>query len=420
MSKSIVAIVKGTNEEKMVEEALAHLGGLPSLIKSGATIVIKPNGGHPYPADTSVNTSPGLVAAVIKVLRKAEPKEIILAEASAVGCDTMESLKVSGILKASEDAGIDRIIDIKSDKDLISVPIRDAKSDLKRVLLPRFLIEADHIVNLPIFKSHCSMVFTCALKNIKGTVQDKVHIQMHFTNLAAAMMDLWTVVRADISIADLIRPAEGFGPHHTTPTDFGCIVASKDPVALDATACRMVGLDIDRVPYFKAAKERGLGKFDAKSIEIRGSQIKDVYKKLWLPYLEGFATFPEYDLHLENACSSCQGLIALSLEQLKASGDYEKNAGISVVCGAKKQLPACIKKGKDLILVGDCVKKYQNEGVWVKGCPPGEGGPYWAITDRKALTDVDAARARMEKDGEVFAEYVKKRRKTDIDKSKSK
>jgi uncharacterized protein (DUF362 family) len=413
MSKSIVAIVKGTNEEAMVEEALAHLGGLTSLIKPGSTVVLKPNAGHPFPAETSVNTSPGLVGAVIKVLRKAEPKEIILAEASAVGCDTMESLKVSGILKAAEDAGIDKIIDIKSDKDLISFPIRDAQSDLKRVLLPRFLVEADHIVNLPIFKSHCSMVFTNALKNIKGVVQDKVHIQMHMTNLAAAMMDLWTVVRADLSISDMIHPAEGFGPHHTTPTYLGCVVASKDPVALDATACRIVGLDIDKVPYFKAARERGLGKFAERSVEIRGSQIKDVYKKLWLPYLEGFAAFPEYDLHLENACSSCQGLMALTMEQLKAAGLYDKNKGISIVCGAKKQFPAGTKKGKDLILVGDCVKKYQKEGIWVQGCPPGEGSPYWAITDRKLVTDIDEARARMAKDGAVFAEYVKNRRKSD-------
>jgi uncharacterized protein (DUF362 family) len=92
LSKSIVAIVKGTREEDMVEEAIAHLGGLSALIKPNSTIVLKPNAGHPFPPETSVNTSPALVAAVIKVLRKAQPKQLILAEASAVGCDTMESL----------------------------------------------------------------------------------------------------------------------------------------------------------------------------------------------------------------------------------------------------------------------------------------------------------------------------------------
>ena len=157
---------------------------------------------------------------------------------------------------------MDAIIDIKSEKDLINIPIRDARSEIHRVSLPRFLVEADHIVNVPIFKPHVSMVFTCALKNIKGVVQDKVHYQMHQTNLADAMMDLWSVIRADLSIVDMIRPAEGFGPHSNIPVDFGCVVAGRDPVAVDATVCRMVGLDISKVPYFKPAVERGIGVYD--------------------------------------------------------------------------------------------------------------------------------------------------------------
>ena len=135
----------------MVEEVLAPLGGVRSLIKKNSTVVIKPNAGHPAPAETSVNTNPDVVAAVIKEVRKADPKEIIVAESAAVGCDTMVSLETSGILKAAEEAGVDKIIDIKRDKDLITIPIRDAKADITKVRLPRFLLEAEHIVNLPIF-----------------------------------------------------------------------------------------------------------------------------------------------------------------------------------------------------------------------------------------------------------------------------
>ena len=46
-------------------------------------------------------------------------------------------------------------------------------------------------------------------------------------------MDLWSIIRADLNIADMIRPAEGFGPHTTIPMDMGCLVAGKDPVAVD-------------------------------------------------------------------------------------------------------------------------------------------------------------------------------------------
>lgn len=408
MAKSVVSIVKGTDPEKMIEEALSLLGGVNNLIKPNSTVVLKPNSGHPIPPETSANTSPAFVSAVIKILRKAQPKEIILAEASAIGCDTMESFEVTGIGKAAKEAGIDKIIDIKREKDLIKIPIRDARSGITSVLLPRFLLEAEHIVNIPIFKSHASMVFTCALKNIKGVVQDKVHYQMHQTDLAAAMMDVWSIIKADLNIIDMIRPAEGFGPHSTTPVDFGCVVAGKDPVAVDATICRMIGLDIKKVAYFEPARERGLGHYEEKFIEVRGKSIKEVYKKLWLPYLEGFKAWPEYNFYLEGSCSSCQGLLALTMEKLKAMGEYEKNKGISIVVGRKKELPKGLKPGKDVILVGDCLKKYRDQGSpFSGGCPPAEPFPLWVIIDRKDHTEVgEGFRERMSEDEKPWKVYL--------------
>ena len=408
MQKSIVSIVKGTDAQKMVEEALSLLGGVESLIKPNSTVVIKPNIGHDYPPETSVNTSPAMVAATIKVLRKARPRQIILAEASAIGCDTLKCMEVSGIKKAAEEAGIDKIIDIKREKDLINIPIRDARSALTKTAFPRFLLEADHIVNLPIFKSHASMVFTCALKNMKGTVQDKVHYQMHQTDLAQAMMDLWSVMKADLNIADVIRPAAGFGPHSTTPVDFGCVVAGKDPVAVDATVCRMVGLDIEKVSYFEPARERGLGNVDEDMIEIRGKKIEEVHKQIWLPFMVGFDKWPEYNIMAEHSCSSCQALVAMTMEKLKGLGEYDKNAGITVVLGREKELPEGVDKDK-LVLVGDCLKKWRKHGVFASGCPPAEPFPLWAITDRKDYTDIEKLdRKRMAKEDVLFRKYIDK------------
>ena len=408
MAKSIVSIAKGTDVEQMVMEVLEPFGGVRSLIKPKSSVVLKPNAGHVAGPETSVNTNPELVAAVIKEVRKAGPREIILAEASAIGCDTMESLEASGILKAAEDAGVDKVIDIKTDKDLINIPIRDARSDLAKIRLPRFLLEAEHIINLPIFKSHCSMVFTCALKNLKGVVQDKVHYQMHQTDLAKAMMDLWSVIKADLNIADLIRPAEGFGPHSTVPTDFDCIVAGKDPVALDATVCRMVGLDVDKVAYFEPARERGLGNYDEELIEVRGQSIDEVFKALWLPYLEGLEKYPEYSIDTEGACSSCLSLVGLTMEKLKSLNEYEKNADATIFVGRKKGIPEGLDPYK-VILFGDCLKKYRKQGVFIGGCPPAEPHPLWAIVDRKDYTEIGPdLRERMAREGPFFEAHMAK------------
>jgi uncharacterized protein (DUF362 family) len=409
--KSVVAISKGDDPEKMVAEIFSLLGGVENLIRPRSTVVIKPNAGHPAGPETSVNTSPAVVAAVINAVKKAGPKEIILAEAAAIGCDTAVVLEASGIGAAAENAGA-RIIDIKREKDLINIPIRDARSNLKRVKLPRFLLEAEHIINLPIFKSHASMVFTCALKNLKGVVQDAVHLQMHQTDLAAAMMDVWSIIRPDLSIADLIRPAEGFGPHTTLPTDFGCLVGSKDPVALDATACRMVGLGLDKVAYFSAAMERGLGKFEEDEIEVRGRSIDEVFKQLWFPYLEGFETWPQYHFDTRGACSSCEALVAFTMEKLKALGEYERNAGCTILVGAKRddEMPTDVDPN-DVILVGDCLKRFRGKGVghWVGNCPPLEPHVLWAIIDREDHYEMESyVRERMAREEPAWLEYIDK------------
>ncbi len=420
--KSVVSIVKGEQAQSMVEEALSLLGGVESLIKQDSTVVIKPNAGHTYGPETSVNTSPQMVKAVVQTVRKANPKKIILAEASAIGADTMKSLEISGIKKAAEEAGIDAIIDIKREKDLISIPIRDAQSEISRILLPRFILEADHIVNLPIFKPHVSMVFTCALKNIKGVVQDKVHYQMHQTNLAYAMMDLWSVIKADISVVDMIRPAEGFGPHSNIPVDYGCVVAGKDPVAVDATVCRMVGLDVDKVPYFKPAIDRGIGVCDEKLIEVRGKPIKDVFKRLWIPYLGGFDQWPEYHIHSDNACSSCQGLLAYTMENLKSTGEYDKHAGIHIVMGKTKQLPEGVDP-EDIILVGDCTKRFRGQGVTAGGCPPAEPFILFAILDRKDYVEHNDSEYLRGRYGEMcrkFQGYMRNMRAKYVETGKSK
>jgi hypothetical protein len=322
-------------------------------------------------------------------------------------------LDVSGIGGAAEAAGA-RLVDIKRETDLINIPIRDARSDIKKVKLPRFLLEAEHLFNLPIFKSHASMVFTCALKNMKGVVQDVTHQQMHMTDLAAAMMDVWSVIRADLSIADLIRPAEGYGPHTTIPVDFGCVVGSKDPVALDATACRMVGLGLDNVQYFAAAEERNLGNFREEDIEVVGRTIEEVRKDLWFPYIAGFDTWPEYTFHMSNACSSCESLVAFTMEKLKALGQYDKNAGCHVVVGSKRddEMPKDVDPN-DVILIGDCVKRFRGKGMghWSAGCPPLEPHPLWVFIDREDHYEMEPYfRARMAEDEGPWVEWIAKMR----------
>jgi len=390
MTKSTVSIVKGSDAQEMVDRAFSLLGGVEALIKPGSVVVIKPNAGHPSAPETSVNTNPAVVAAIIRAVRKSKPKEIILAEAAAVRTDTLKALDASGIAKAAKDAGIDRIIDIKrlDSQDMVDVKVPDA-DQISKFRLPKFLLEADCVIGAPIFKTHVSMVFTAAVKNMKGTVDDKMHRRMHFVDLAQALFDLLSVSPLHLSIVDMIRPQEGLGPMASgTPVDFGAVVAGTDPVAVDATCCRMVGI-VPEETYLKVGTERGFGNIAEDLIEVRGNTIKETYKKLDIPFLKGFDNYPDYCIYDENACSSCMGIMVAVMEKLKKDGEYEKNKGISIVFGPKKSLPEGVSCGKDLILVGNCVAKFRDKGVFVPGCPPMGSPPYWGITKREDQKEED-------------------------------
>ena len=84
-NKSVVAIAAGDDPDKMVVEAFSLLGGVESLVRPNSTVVLKPNAGHPAGPETSVNTSPEFVAAVIRQVKKGKPKEISVAEQEMPG-----------------------------------------------------------------------------------------------------------------------------------------------------------------------------------------------------------------------------------------------------------------------------------------------------------------------------------------------
>lgn len=408
-NKSVVAIAKEESIQESVSKVFDLLGGVENMLRPNATVVLKPNAGHAAPPESSVCTNPEVVRAVIREVKKAKPKKIIIAEAAAIGCDTMECFKVSGIEAVAKEEGIE-LVDIKRDKDLITIPVRTAKSNITSCKLPRFLLEADHIINIPILKAHASMVFSCALKNIKGTVQDKVHLDMHKQNLTMAMMDVWYAVRADINIVDCVRPAGGFGPHTPVPLEVGTVLGSYDPVAVDRVACEVVGLDPDAVSYFHAAEEAGFGNYDMDDIEIVGKSVADVYKKLWIPYVGGMDSWPEYNILSENACSSCQAMLALNMETLKAIGEYDNNKDVTIVVGRKDSIPEDIPKDK-LVLHGNCTAKFRDRGMWIMGCPPGETALYMTVCERKTIDgsgdQVDEIiRPRMEADQPAWKKYV--------------
>ena len=412
--KSIVALSHGKNVQENVTRVFDSLGGVAKMIEAGSTVVLKPNAGHAVGPEYAVCTHPETVRAVIREVRKANPKRIVIAEAAAVGCDTEECYEASGIAKMVREEGVE-LYDIKREKDLVNVAVRGYRSNISHVQLPKLLLEAEHIINLPILKAHASMVFSGALKNIKGVVQDRVHMLMHHENLTMAMMDVWWACRADINVMDVMHAASGYSPHTPVPIELDCILGSYDPVALDRIACELVGIDPNGVDYFRAAEEAGLGTTRREDIEVVGDKVDECYKKMWVPYLEDIRSrWPEYEVHCDGACSSCQALLTLNMETLKAIGAYEENQDMVIVAGSKNTLSPDTLDEK-IVLHGNCARRHLKDhpnAIFIQGCPPGETALYMSVLRRCTIDgregQMEWIRPRMAQDTPLWRAYVEK------------
>ena len=75
--KSLVALAKSEDIQANVTRVFDLMGGVQNVVRKGSTVVLKPNAGHAEPPETSVCTNPEVVRAVIREVKKAEPKKII-------------------------------------------------------------------------------------------------------------------------------------------------------------------------------------------------------------------------------------------------------------------------------------------------------------------------------------------------------
>jgi len=77
---------------------------------------------------------------------------------------------------------------------------------------------------------------------------------MHQTDLAASVLDLWSVIRADINIVDLIRPAEGSDRTARFLRSSDALLRAGTLWPWMPLFCRMVGHGPVQGEIFKAAR----------------------------------------------------------------------------------------------------------------------------------------------------------------------
>ncbi len=260
----LVAIRNG-EPEAMFDRGIEALGGISAFVKKGQKVVIKPNIGWDVSPERAGNTNPGLVAHVIKRCLQAGAKEVYVFDHT---CDNgPRCYRTSGIEEAVKRAG-GKIAPGDSESYYQGVTIPGA-STLTTAKEHELILGSDVFINMPILKTHSSSRVTAAMKNLMGNVWDRGF--WHGNDLHLCIAEYAAYRRPALNIVDAYKVMKRNGPRGVSVDDVQLMKAqilSRDMVAADAAATKLLGLEPDRVRHIVLAAERGVGKKDLGAMKI--------------------------------------------------------------------------------------------------------------------------------------------------------
>jgi uncharacterized protein (DUF362 family) len=251
---SRVAIVRCSGYNRDVGAVLLQALQQFDLPVKGRKVLLKPNFVEPDP-DGVVNTHPAVVGGVRDAFLRLGAESVRVAEGPGHERDTeaiVETIRLRDFLGPLPGVFVDLNLDEVSPVDL-----RTRASKLKQLYLPRTVLESDFIVSLPKLKTHHWVGVTLSLKNMFGIVPGCCYgwpkNVLHWAGITRSILDINSTVRPDFAIVDGIVGMEGNGPIQGSPKPAGVLILGDDPVAVDATCARVMGLVPERIDYLAKA-----------------------------------------------------------------------------------------------------------------------------------------------------------------------
>jgi uncharacterized protein (DUF362 family) len=266
----------------VIEESLSAF----RLPIQGKTVLLKPNlvGLDPL---GFVNTHPAVIAATRECFLRLGAAQVFIGDGPAMDRDT-EAIIESVRLRDYTGPLARTFVDLNVD-DVERVTLRTHASRLKELYFPKTALGVDLLVSVPKLKTHHWAGVTLSLKNMFGVVPGSCYgwpkNVLHWAGIDRAILDISAALKPDFAIVDGIVGMEGNGPIQGTPKASGVLVFGNDPVAVDATCCRVMGLVPERVKYLAGAGTM-LGHTKADKIQQLGETIASVKRP--------FAVLPEF------------------------------------------------------------------------------------------------------------------------------
>ncbi len=275
--RSAVSVLSGSYDGELGDVIRRGIE-LMELDVRGLNVVLKPNFVEFDPGGV-INTNPAVLHGTIEALRMLGAGSIVVAEGAGHRRDTEYLLRDTGIGPALRDTRTS-FVDLNHDT-VHRTPLRGRFTPLGSLYLPDTVLGADLLISLPKLKTHHWAGVTLSMKNMFGIVPGSLYgwpkNVLHWAGINESILDINATLTSlrRFAIVDGIVGMEGNGPIQGEARPVGALIFGADPVAVDATCCRLMRIEPTRIDYIAEAG-RFLGNLDRDRIDQRGEAIADL------------------------------------------------------------------------------------------------------------------------------------------------
>jgi len=278
MLKSKVMLLKVTptldeNIYSSLKQAISSIADPPAF-SDAKKVIIKVNLCKPFPADSGATVDIRITENMVKLILEQNPRaEIYVVESDSGSRDAERAFRETGYLSLEKRCKNLRIVNL-SKTGQIMVDDRRFRYFKKGLSLSSLFLDCDYFVSVSKLKTHEFERFTGILKNQFGCISTKNKEQYH-PYLSEVIGDVNSILKPDLCIIDGLVAMEGKGPSFGDPKEMNLLIIGNDPVATDAIAATVMGIDPHSVPHLKSAAKRGLGEIELGSIHLAGEKIEE-------------------------------------------------------------------------------------------------------------------------------------------------
>ncbi len=283
----LVSIVRAASIEEATRTAVSMAGGVGFV--AGGTVLLKPNLNSSDPAPCSPSVE--VMNAMVQLCADAGAQRIIVADRANPSYTTIGNMQAAGWYESVQALGAETMDLDGMPTRHIGAPEYDVPSWPNGFDMYELFFDGtvDHVINVCCCKDHGLANYTMAMKAWMGIITQPSRNTAH-DNLGQRLPELHVALRETLTVLDASKCNLTNGPFPGEQADSNVIVASPDPVAVDATGVAILkywleqrGVNNQRLnggvweqPQLVRAMELGLGITDRSQYSYRAQGVDEI------------------------------------------------------------------------------------------------------------------------------------------------